>query len=272
MDQAARRQVYLGLLQRALTRWESLVTIAVTVLLFVLVGNTSILGIDWQPVYWLLLGALTEIALVVSTFRDPNEVDAVVSRQLERNFDMGRIKNPVSRERLDAALEYRTNMVRLISRADGSMRTHLEATLGDVNDWISHMYSLALHLESFEANELVDRDARQVPQMIEKTRIRIEREADPRVRADLESKLVQLETQQEQLRAAISNGKRAEIQLESTLASLGTVYAQMSLLGTKEVDSARAQRLRLEIQDEISGLQDTLDAMDEVQGQRLQLS
>ena len=45
----------------------------------------------------------------------------------------------------------------------------------------------------------------------------------------------------------------------------------MSLMGTKEVDGSRAQRLRLEIQDEVSGLQDTIEAMDEVHAQRLQL-
>ncbi|MEL6270164.1 MAG: hypothetical protein AAFR22_10165, partial [Chloroflexota bacterium] len=70
----------------------------------------------------------------------------------------------------------------------------------------------------------------------------------------------------------VNSMKRAEIQLESTLSSLGTVYAQMALLGTKEVDGARAQRLRLEIHDEVAGLQDTIDAMDEVQSQRLRLS
>jgi hypothetical protein len=69
----------------------------------------------------------------------------------------------------------------------------------------------------------------------------------------------------------VNSVKRAEIQLESTLSSLGTVYAQMSLLGTKEVDSSRAQRLRLEIQDEVSSLQDTIEAMNDVQQQRLSL-
>jgi len=59
--------------------------------------------------------------------------------------------------------------------------------------------------------------------------------------------------------------------LDSTLSSLGTIYAQMSLLGTKDVDSSRAQRLRQDIKDEVSGLQDTIDAMDEVQAQRLKL-
>jgi len=45
----------------------------------------------------------------------------------------------------------------------------------------------------------------------------------------------------------------------------------MARLGTKEVDSGNAQRLRLEIQDEIAGLQDTIDAMDEVQAQTMRL-
>jgi septal ring factor EnvC (AmiA/AmiB activator) len=110
-----------------------------------------------------------------------------------------------------------------------------------------------------------------VPQQIESTRRRIEVETDPKVRQDLENKLNQLEQQLANLEASVNSIKRAEIQLESTLSSLGTIYAQMSLLGTKEVDSARAQRLRLEIQDEVSGLQDTIEAMDEVQSQRLTL-
>src|SRR6185369_1203497 len=97
------------------------------------------------------------------------------------------------------------------------------------------------------------------------------RETDPAVRSELENQVKQLEQQLTNLEATANSVKRAEIQLESTLSSLGTIYAQMSLLGTKEVDSSRAQRLRLEIQDEVSSLQDTIEAMDEVQAQRLRL-
>jgi hypothetical protein len=133
------------------------------------------------------------------------------------------------------------------------------------------MYDLALHIDAFDNNELVGRDRKMVPQQIEKTRIRINQERDPSVRQDLENQLKQLEQQYANLDATVNSVKRAEIQLESTLSSLGTVYAQMSLLGTKEVDSSRAQRLRLEIQDEVSSLQDTIEAMNEVQQQRLSL-
>jgi hypothetical protein len=130
---------------------------------------------------------------------------------------------------------------------------------------------LALHIDAFDSNELVERDRKMVPQQIEKTQIRLNRETDPTIRRDLEQQLNQLKQQLANLDQTANSVKRAEIQLESTLSSLGTIYAQMSLLGTKEVDSGRAQRLRLEIQDEVASLQDTISAMDEVQSQRLQL-
>lgn len=269
--QKVRERVMLTLVRHALMRWESLATILITAILFLFVNDISVAGIDWQPWFWLVLGAIAEGTLIASTVTDPEEVDAAMSREFENQFDLAHIKNRVSRERLRSAFEYRRNMLQLVSRHKGAMRISLRQTVSDINDWIMHMYELAHHIDAFESNELVERDRRQVPQRIEKVKVRINQESDPLVRADLENQLRQLEQQQTNLDATVNSIKRAEIQLESTLSSLGTIYAQMSLLGTKEVDSSRAQRLRLEIQDEVSSLQDTLDAMDEVQSQRLML-
>jgi hypothetical protein len=162
-------------------------------------------------------------------------------------------------------------MLTLAKAAKGSLRTHLITTVEDINDWIGHMYDLAKHLDGFEDNDLVRRDREQVPQQIQKVKTRLEREQDPVVRKDLERQVGNLEQQLMNLDATINSARRAEIQLESTLSSLGTVYAQMARLNTNEVDSGRAQRLRLEIQDEVTGLQDTIDAMEEVQSQQLKL-
>ena len=163
-------------------------------------------------------------------------------------------------------------MLKLVDRSKGALKTRLRTLVNDVSDWIAHMYNLAEHIDLFEGNELVARDRQQVPQQIEKVKIRIQHEPDERVRMDLENQLSRLQQQQMNLEATVSNIKRAEIQLESTLSSLGTVYAQMSLLGTKETDSRKGQRLSVEVKDEIDKLQDTIDAMDEVQMQRFALS
>jgi len=56
----------------------------------------------------------------------------------------------------------------------------------------------------------------------------------------------------------------AEFQLENTLAALGTLYTQLQLIGAKDVDSGRTQRLQEDITEQIASLQDIAEAMDEV--------
>jgi hypothetical protein len=259
-----------AIFQSAVFSWQSLLTVIVTALLFLFVPLQDIIP-GAQQWLWLIAGLIAEAAFVISTITDPEEAAKALAREFEQQFDLRQIKSTVSRRRLESAIEYRRNMMELVTRHKGAMRLSLQQTVNDINDWIGHMYDLALHIDAFESNELVERDRRMVPQQIEKARLRLERETDPAVRRDLEGQIEQLEKQVENLNATANSVKRAEIQLDSTLSSVGTIYAQMSLLGTKEVDSSKAQRLRLEIKDEIASLQDTISALDEVQQQRLRL-
>ena len=268
----ARNKVFGTLLMNAVLRWESFVTLLITMILFFGVGPFSILGVPFAPFVWLLLGGAAEAALVLSMLTDPEEAQEALAKEFENKYDLSYVRNSVSRERLRTAMEYRRNMLKLLKRHKGGMRVELRDTLNQVNNWIAAMYDLAIHIDSFEGNELVERDIRMVPQQIEKVKIRIEREADERVREDLERQLRLLQQQKANLEQTRNSIKRAEIQLETTLSSLGTVYAQMSLLGTRgSVDGSKQQRMRLEIQDEVMSLQDTIEAMEEVQGQMQRL-
>lgn len=257
-----------AMLMRALTRWESLVTIAITGILFLFVKDPFPWWQDW---FWLVAGVIAEGAFILSSLTDPEANAEAIARGFEQQFDMRRIKSPVSREQLEKALTYRRNMLVLAKQHQGAMRVQLQQTISDVNDWIGHMYDLALHIDALDENTLVAADRRRVPQEIKKVQQRLEIERSEAVRRDLQEQLERLQLQLDNLNSAFDSAKRAEIQLNSTLSSLGTVYAQMSVLGTKEVDSSRAQRLRLEIRDEVNSLQDTISAMDEVQQQRLRL-
>ena len=58
--------------------------------------------------------------------------------------------------------------------------------------------------------------------------------------------------------------KRADLQLDGSLASLGTVYSQILLVGSTEVDSDRAERLQADIDGEVQGLQDVVASINEV--------
>ncbi|MDZ4770017.1 MAG: hypothetical protein SGJ24_12890 [Chloroflexota bacterium] len=258
-----------AVLVNALLRWESILTIVLSIVLFLAFPFPFPW---WQPFFWLIGGAIAEGALLVTALSDPEAAAQAIAREFEAKFDLRAVKSAVSRERLERAVEYRRSMMKLVGQSSGAMRVQLQETVNDVSDWIAHMYNLALHVDGFESNRLVDEDRRAVPQQLEKVKVRLAREADAAVRQDLQEQMDKLQLQLTNLNATANSVKRAEIQLDSTLSSLGTIYAQMSRLGTKDVDSSRAQRLRLEIQDEVAGLQDTIEAMNEVQAQSLQLS
>lgn len=263
-----RRRATGAVLRNAVLSWQVAFTLVFTAVLYLAVPLDLSF---WQQWFWLLGGGIAAGGFILATLSDPSAAQDAVAKEFERRYDISRVKGRISRQRLQDAFQYRTNMLELAKDAKGAMRTSLLATVEDIDDWIEHMYRLALHIDSFNENELVLRDREQVPEQIRKAKIRLENEKDPIVKQDLERTLQMLEQQRENIEAAFNGSKRAEIQLETTLSSLGTIYAQMTRLGAKEVDSGRAQRLRLEIQDEVAQLQDTIDAMDEVQQQSLRL-
>lgn len=271
-NENARQKVFGALLTSALLRWETLVTVMVTAILFLFVQDVNLPMMEWQPWYWLALGGLAETVLIAATLNDPEATEQALAEDFEREYDLRNIRNRVSRERLRDAFEYRRNMLKLADRSKGAMRNRLRTLVSDVSDWITYMYNLAERIDLSESNDLVLRDRQQVPRKIESVKARIKKEPDEHARRSLQVQLTHLQQQQMSLEATFSSIKRAEIQLESTLSALGTVYAQMSLLGTKETDSAKGQRLSIEVKDEIDKLQDTIDAMDEVQMQSLRLS
>ena len=271
-NESGRQKVVGALLASALLRWETLVTVMVTAILFLFVQDVNLPMMEWQPWYWLVLGGLAETVLIAATLNDPEATEQALAEDFEREYDLRNIRNRVSRERLRDAFEYRRNMLKLADHSKGAMRNRLRTLVSDVSDWITYMYNLAERIDLSESNDLVLRDRQQVPRKIESVKARIKKEPDEHARRSLQVQLTHLQQQQMSLEATFSSIKRAEIQLESTLSALGTVYAQMSLLGTKETDSAKGQRLSIEVKDEIDKLQDTIDAMDEVQMQSLRLS
>lgn len=263
-----RQRAGTALLSRALLRRESLLTLGLTALL--VTSGLQPLP-DWQPWYWLVGGAAALVALTAGHLRDEGGASEAVGREFSAQPDMEQIRNATSREQLRIALEYSAAMQQLVELHQGALRESLRQTAADVENWIQHMVTLARHIDTFEDNDLIRRDLHAVPRKIEQTQLRLEREQDAALRKELQRQHDQLQQQLENLNATVSHGKRAAIRLENTLSALGTVHAQMTLLGTRKVDSAGAQQLRLEIQEEVSALQDTLEAMDEVQAQRLYL-
>lgn len=264
--ESIKQRAFGAVLQRAVFSWQVGLTATVTLLLMVLQPTPFEF---WQWWFWLIGGGVTAGLFVLSNLADPQAAQEAIAKEFERQFNLSQIKSPISRQHLQSALEYRHNMFELVKQARGALRVDLLQTIDVIDKQIGGMYDLAQKIDAFQSNELAERDRKRVVDQLDNTRIRMEREQDPAVRRDLERLAFQLEQQLANLEAVASGMKRAEIQLETTLATLATVYAQMANLGTKEVDSGKSQRLRDEIQSEVLNLQDTIEAMTEVQQQTL---
>lgn len=223
----------------------------------------NILGL--VPAVWLIFGLAGILAFMWATITDPEAVSSVVSRMFEREYNPLDIKNLRARQRLQQALEYVQNIQRLGQQRGGAMRTQIVATVSEIDDWVEQIYKIARRIDLYEDNSLINRDRARVPNELNVLRQRLENEADNGVKSELESTIHLKETQLSNLKMLETNIRRADIQLDNTLTALGTIYAQVQLLDSKEVDGRRANRLRQEIQDEVLSLKDTIEALDDVQ-------
>lgn len=167
--------------------------------------------------------------------------------------------------KLQRAAEYRRHIIELIRQNQPSAWVEqLTPIPVRLEQWETRLRRLVGKLNSLEANSILQRDRRDVPAAITRLQRQLETETHPQLRAQLTETLGDLQTQQRQLDVLASLMRRIELEIEETLAEIGTIYSQLQLLGAKEVDSSRAKRLSHDVEEQAMRLSDLLTAMDEV--------
>ncbi|MDQ1300628.1 MAG: hypothetical protein QG637_547 [Chloroflexota bacterium] len=260
IEQQAKR----ALLTNAIFRWESAAVIGGTVLL-------SVFFDQWLPGWpvwaWPVAGLVAEAAVIISSLTDKGEMQKVMESLFREKYNAGGLRDRELRAKLEEAEEYRRRIQEVVAQQkSGLLRDRLVSTTSQVYDWIANMVALARRIDTYRTDSIIRRDQVAVPKEIGELELRMARERDAQVRAQmvttLESKRQFAATLQE------LNGRmeRADLQLDHSLAALGTVYSQLLLVGSKDVDSDRADRLRDDIRGEVLALQDLVESLNEVYG------
>lgn len=261
ISQQVRNRTLNAVLTSAFFSWQSAIIIALSILLFGF--GASIFGFPaW---FWLVFGLIAEAAYLVASITDPRVQQRAVAEALEAKYSPSDIKNWAARERLVKALEYYSAIHSLMQTRSHASRLEFQHTLDDISDWIGYLYELGKRIDQFEDNDLINRDRMQARQELEALKKRLKVESDERVKKELDEAIKLKQIQLENLQNLEANAKRADIEMDSKLSALGTVYAQLQVIGSKNIDSSRVQRLRNEVQDQVMELQDTIAAIDEVQ-------
>jgi hypothetical protein len=118
-------------------------------------------------------------------------------------------------------------------------------------------------LANVHQNDLVNRDVVNLPKVIAELEQQLTTQTNPALRPHLEHILTQRKGQLLALEQLQITSQQAEIQVETTVALLGTIYSQL-LIQQSTSHVADYQRLADNVNDEVQRLKDYLEALQEV--------
>jgi len=181
------------------------------------------------------------------------------------NFDPATISDEVLNEKIEKALEYWALIDDSISNSPkGVLRDRLSRTASEVTHWLQAVYNLAERVDKFQLNSVVERDLKSLPKTIKEYERKLKEEDNPEVHRQLQKTIDDNKRQLQILQNLESNMDKAGYQLDSTISSLGTIYSQLLLVGSKDEEGNRINRLQEEISEQVYQLEDLTEAMDEV--------
>ena len=263
LSEEMKQQIQKAVLSYAFFRPESAVVIAITIL-FV---GLSLLNLPWLPGkwwLWLFFGLVSEALIMLTTLRDEGLYKQVMDKMFHQEFDINTLRSPDLRQKLSKALEYLDLVVKEIEREeDPVLDEHLSDMARGLEDWIAQVYHLAQGLDVYQHDPVISRDMETVPEELEEFK-ELRDKKEGLVRKELEKTIAIKQSQWDTLKNLRDTMAKAQLQLENTLAAMSTVYTQVVLLGAKDVNSSRAQRLQQDMTEQISALEDIGTTMDEV--------
>ena len=166
-----------------------------------------------------------------------------------------------SRVYLEQAQDYQAKIEATLKSGSGS--SHAQQLTRHVDELLAAIQDLVERMSSLRQNEVIRRDFRKVPKAIEDLENRLTAESDEAIQMQLKRTLTNRRQQLESLEALQNTIKQAEIQLESTISQLGTIYSQL-LTGQSTSQVADYSRLSEDVDEEVRLLEDQLQALREV--------
>ena len=262
IERQARRAIF----EHAILRVENAVLLALAILLAFFLPNPLPALLPWWGAWtWLLLGAAGVALVSFSALKDPQEREKAVERLFREKYNVNGLRDRPLRDKLKKAEDYHQQIKATVkTQKDGILKERMQRTTGEIYDWIGNMVRLARRLDSYRIDPIIKGDREELLKSIPSLEARLRQESDPRVRQQIETTLADQRRLQENIAELDNRMQRADLQLDSSLAALGTVYSQLLLVGSKEVDSDRAERLSADISNEVTSLQDVVDSINEV--------
>ncbi len=163
------------------------------------------------------------------------------------------------------AVSYRRKIQSLIkNRRPGPIAERMNGVFQKLKSWEERVGQLADRLALYENDELIQRDVRETPEHIARLQRQLSQETEPEMQQQVRRTLAAYEEQLRQLDLLARVMKRTRLNLDDTLAAMGTVYSQLQVLNAMDIDGPTAARIADDVDREVDRLNDLLAAMSDV--------
>ncbi len=166
---------------------------------------------------------------------------------------------------LQQAQNYRAKIDAALEKANrtGTQTAHREALRERVAYWTTAVEDLIKRVDELQQDAIIQKDLKTVPTAIKKIEKELATETNPAIREQLEHSLETRRKQLQALQTLQQSVRRAELQVDSTLSMLGTIYSQL-LTSQSSTQIANYRRLTDEVDEEVLRLEDHLTALKEI--------
>ena len=240
----------------------------VTLLILPFLGIAALASLAIGGIGGLLTLVIAEAIFFYLSFRNEDLHAEAVADLFEPqvNFDPAQISDEQLNGKIEKALEYWSLIDDTINKTPkGVLRDRLARTASEVTHWLQAVYNLAERVDKFQQNSVVERDLKSLPKTIREYERKLkDDDGSEEVIRQLQKTITDKKRQLQTLENLENNIEKAGYQLESTISSLGTIYSQLLLVGNKDAEGSRINRLQEEISEQVHQLEDLTDAMDEV--------
>ena len=256
------QRVHGALIQYAVFRWETALILALTIMLTFLLPQPF----PWWPRFgWPLLGAVAVVILVYSSLTDADANAKILLRLYQEQFDTGQIRDKELRTKVETALEYQRRIEMQIRQHEpGMIRDRLEDTANQITDWVSNIYALALRLDAYRNDNLLEQQRAALPKDLQRLTAQRKLEGDPEIQMQLDEVIAGKKRQLRSLQELDGRMRQASLQLDTSLTALATVYSQIHLIDAQSIGSGRAERLQADIQEQVASLNDLVSSINDV--------
>jgi hypothetical protein len=256
------RKKKLLLLQYSLFRWENAVLLAGGGLLTVLLPAPLL----WWPAWgWLALSSLGVAAVTGASLTNPAAANRLLLEDFQGKYSPARLRDPDLHRDVEMSLEYQRRIENRVRAKDSDILWDCpEETANQLEDWVDNIFQLSLRLDAYRRDKLLAQQRVEVPKALAARRARRERENNEELQKESDLAIESTQKQWDALQALDHTMKKAEIQLEQSLAALATINSQVGLIEAQDADTGRSSRLRSDIQEQVNRLNDLVSSINEV--------